>query len=129
VRRIENRLRDAESRAPKPHEPLIWSRVIVAPNPEPGGPLIVLGTHSRTKTIPGGYLKEIWAEWQPEENLPDELLVSERYLHGRTESFDPPIPESQLPAIRRGGPSTPSDDVRDGVHARPDVRPRGAVPN
>ena len=121
MRRISDlRLREAESRAPKPFETMVWTRVIVAPNPELGGPPIVLGIHSRTKTIRGGFLKELWNELRPEENLPDELLVSQRCIYrggglSSNEKFDPPIPESQLPPIRRGGPSTLGDEVRDGV--------------
>lgn len=118
--RIGHRLKEAESRAPKPFETMVWTRVIVAPNPELGGPPIVCGIHSRTKTIPGGFIKEIWSELHPENHLPEELLVSQRCTYrggglSTDEKFDPPVPESQLPAIRREGPSTPSDEVRGGV--------------
>jgi hypothetical protein len=102
VRRItESRLREAESRAPKPFESLTIVHTIVAPNGPGGcdGPPIDCGVCERTKTIPRGYLKETWSEPYPAKaELPDELLVSQRHRYGVDELFVPPVRESELPA-------------------------------
>ncbi|QDM32176.1 hypothetical protein FNL55_13140 [Tardiphaga sp. vice352] len=71
---------------------------VVDPNPVWGGPPIVAGVASRTKTIPGGSLTETWPQpWPKEADLPAELLVSRRTRYGVGEVFIPPIAESKLP--------------------------------
>jgi hypothetical protein len=63
VRKISDaRLRMAEARAPKPHEPLVIHHVIVDVNPIPGGPPVERGVIERTRLIPGGSIDEHWPE-------------------------------------------------------------------
>ena len=71
---------------------------VVDPNPVWGGPPIVAGVASRSRTIPGGSLTETWPQpWPAEADLPAELLVSRRTRYGVGELFVPPILESLLP--------------------------------
>jgi hypothetical protein len=100
VRKISNsRLRNVEARAPKPFETMTFQHVIVDANPIPGGPPIERGVCRRTRLIPGGSIEEEFAEPYPKASkLPDEMVVRHRYRRGVHELFDPPIPESQLPA-------------------------------
>ena len=94
------RLREAELRAPKPHEEMIILRTVV--DPSPTGP-VCAGVLSRTKTIPGGSIVEVFREPYPQpEELPAEMQVCARlrwidHADG-SELFVPPIPESELPS-------------------------------
>jgi len=105
VRKIsDGRLRDAERRTPKPFEPLLIVRTIVGPNGPGGcnGPPIQLGVASRTRTIPGGSIEEIWPEpWPQLADLPEYLMVRERWRRikgvGIVERFSPPVAEPSLP--------------------------------
>lgn len=98
MRRIsESRLRKVEASAPKPHKTLVFLQSIVEPNPDGGEP-IECGVLSRTKTIPGGSLVEVFAEpWPDADALPEEMMVFGRNRGRISEWFFPPIPETQLP--------------------------------
>jgi hypothetical protein len=99
LRKISDaRLRLAEAHAPKPHVAMTFHHVIVDRNPDGGRP-IERGVFRRTRLIAGGSIEEEWSEpWPTIQELPELMLVRHRHRHGVDEWFDPPVPESKLPA-------------------------------